>query len=228
MDGTHEMVDATIARRSRGYWLLVAVAMVVGLAGALGACEVPAKPAAGLFDSWKGNDADGAHAFATDAAVDALFATTWSAGSDWIFVTCDGAAGAQYCNWVNRVETTLILKVSSLSKKVTEVQFVPVDSGAAGRFFHSWRRNDSATALNYSTPEAAVQLFSLSYKASDHWLPEGCGGTAGALNCNWIDRLGNVITVHYSTVTKKVTSIHFEDCGCTPGAAAAPAGAGDD
>ena len=209
------------ARRRRPRRLLVAAAMAMALVGALAACDVPAKPAAGLFDSWKGNDADGARAFATDAAVDALFAATWSAGADWMFVDCDGAAGAQYCTWVNRVETTLTLKVNNLSKKVSEVSFTPLDSGVAGRFFHAWRRGDSSTALHDSTPQAAVQLFSIAYHASDHWLPQGCSGTAGALHCSWVDRLGNAITVDYQTSTKTVTSVHFEDCGCTPSAASA-------
>ncbi|MFN8018850.1 MAG: hypothetical protein U0P45_12095 [Acidimicrobiales bacterium] len=213
------MRAADASTRRRGAWAIAALAFATLFATALTACEVPAKPAGGLFDSWKGNDADGAHAFASDAAVDQLFTTAWSSSSDWTFITCNGTAGATYCTWVNRVETNLTMKVNNLAKQVTEVTFTPVSSGVAGRFVHAWRKGDSATAQKDATAAATFKLFSIAYKASAHWLPTSCTNVTGGIRCRWIDDPGNVITVHYDSATKKVTEVTFEDCGCTPATA---------
>ena len=191
-------------RRAALCGLLAAVALVAA------ACDVPAKPAGGLFDSWKGNDADGAHAFATDQAVDEIFVGhTYSAKAQWAFIKCEGAAGSDYCTWVNNTETSLVLKVVNQFQKVDDAKFVPLDSGVAGRFFHAWRTGNHTTAAQYGTATAVTQLYSATYSGSDHWTPMGCDHTAGSVYCSWENDAGHTTRLHVDVAGgNKVVSVH--------------------
>jgi hypothetical protein len=184
------------------------LALVAALAFVAAACDVPIKPAGGLFDSWKGNDADGAHSFATDAAVDQIFAKTYSAKSEWFFDKCEGTAGSTYCTWINNIETRLQMRVGNSSNKVVDVQFIALSSGISGRFFHAWRSGDHSAAANYGTATAVSQLYSRTYSASDHWTPQGCDGAAGSIYCTWSADDGRTIVTHFDNVeTHKVVSV---------------------
>lgn len=200
-------VHPRASHRGRARWI-GAAAMACGLILVAAACDVPAKPAAGLFDSWKGNDADGAHAFATNTAVDEIFAKTYRAKSGWFFSNCEGAAGSTYCTWINNVETTLILRVSNQAGVVSSAAFTPIESGVIGRFFHAWRDGNHTEAAKYGTATAVTQLYSATYSAAKHWVPDSCSGAAGSIYCTFRDDSGGTIRLHLDDVgTHKVVSV---------------------
>lgn len=57
-------------------------------------CATAEEAAMSLHDSWVGNDADGAHACATDAAVDKLFTTVNGPAAGEYFAGCSGGPPA--------------------------------------------------------------------------------------------------------------------------------------
>jgi peptidoglycan hydrolase-like protein with peptidoglycan-binding domain len=61
-----------------------------------------------VYDAWTRNDRDGARTEATAAAVDALFAQTWSESDGWTFEQCGTAAGTFACTWKRTGETLLL------------------------------------------------------------------------------------------------------------------------
>ena len=60
------------------------------------------------YDAWTRGDRTAAAAVAEPAAVDALFARTWSSADEWAFVNCQGAAGSVFCTWQRSGEELLI------------------------------------------------------------------------------------------------------------------------
>ena len=60
------------------------------------------------YDAWTRGDRVAAARFAEPAAVDALFARTWSSADGWAFVNCQGAAGSVFCTWQRPGEELLI------------------------------------------------------------------------------------------------------------------------
>ena len=204
----HTTTPSNLRQQRRTRRRAVAVGLIAALAMLAAACDVPAKPAGGLFDSWKGNDADGAHAFASDTAVDQIFAKPYSAKSEWFFNRCDGAAGSTYCTWINNIETRLQMRVANSQNKVNDVEYIALSSGVSGRFFHAWRVGSHAQAANYGTATAVTQLFSTTYHAADHWTPDGCEGAAGSIYCTWVADDGRTMVTHFDNVeTHKVVSV---------------------
>jgi hypothetical protein len=201
----------TLSTRRRGVAGLLAIAAALTLVAT--ACDVPVKPAGTLFQAWKDHDTAKAHTVAGNTAVSQIFAKTYKAGDQWLFISCNGAAGSTYCTWVNIVETSLVMRVANAADKVAEVHFNSLASGKAGHFFHDWRVGDKSNAANYATSTAINQLFNRTYKASDHWVPTGCDGTAGSLYCVWANDNADTLTLHYPTAdgaVHKVDSVVFE------------------
>jgi hypothetical protein len=60
------------------------------------------------YDAWTRGDRTAAAAVAEPAAVDTLFARTWSTADGWAFVNCQGAAGSVFCTWQRSGEELLI------------------------------------------------------------------------------------------------------------------------
>jgi hypothetical protein len=52
-----------------------------------------------MFSAWQAGNRDQAALNATPAAVDQLFAQTFSAGAGWSFQGADGAAGTIFSTW---------------------------------------------------------------------------------------------------------------------------------
>jgi len=182
--------------RRRSVLLVVAVALTALAAP----CDVPAPPAGSLFDAWKANDLAAANAVATPGAVAQLFGQPYSAGSGWMFVKCDGAAGSTYCTWVDKVENRLQLRINNMTNKVSEVQRIPVGSTVAGRVFHAWRMGTPDAATPDATAEAKAALFAKAYSSADHWLPSGCDGAAGHLYCTWTNDAAETIVLGVNNV----------------------------
>jgi hypothetical protein len=194
------MAGATTDRPRRRLRLGTALAALgAALALLAAACDVPVAPAGKLYDAWKANDPATAHTVATNTAVAQMFASPWKASTGWFFSTCQGAAGSTYCNWLTGREGRMTLRVDNASQKVVSVSRVPLDSSIAGAFFHDWRTGASAHALTYGTTSARNTLFAIAYHQSDHWLPDGCDGTAGALYCTWYDDHARNLTLKVST-----------------------------
>ena len=183
---------------------LVAVALVATLA----ACDVPAAPAGKLFDAWKTDHPSAATgAITTYSAKVQMFSEPYSASAQWVFITCDGAAGSLYCSWVNKVEGTLLLQVQNQTQKVINVSRIPLGNAPAGRVFHAWRVNSSSFAATYSGPGVVSTLFGKAYKSSVHWLPDGCEGAAGSTYCTWRSDANKSVILQVDNATQKVTHV---------------------
>ena len=52
-----------------------------------------------MFNSWEAHNRDQAGKNATPAAVNELFAQTFSSGDGWSFEGCQGALGHTFCSW---------------------------------------------------------------------------------------------------------------------------------
>ena len=188
------------ARRSPRRAAAVAVLLAVGIS-ILAACDVPATPAGKLFDAWKAGTPSAATAYATNTAKTQIFSQAYTTSAGWMFVKCEGAAGSTYCIWVNKLEGLLILRVDNASQKVTSVERRSLGSVEAGRVFHAWRLQDKPASVAYSTATARNTLFTIPFKSSDHWLPDGCEGAAGSLYCTWYRDSGASITLRVSNLT---------------------------
>lgn len=60
------------------------------------------------YDAWAAGDRDAAALVADPAAIDSLFARTWSEADGWVFLRCEGAAGSVFCVWQRPGEQLLI------------------------------------------------------------------------------------------------------------------------
>ena len=179
-----------------------------GLLVALAACDAPAAPAGKLFAAWKANDpAAATGAITTHAAKVQMFSEPYSASAQWTFITCDGAAGSTYCTWVNKIEGRLVLRVDNAAQQVTSVQRISLGNVAAGRVFHAWRVGSDGSASAYATPSAVTALWVHVYKASDHWLPDGCEGAAGSTYCTFTNDAAKTLVLRVDNATQKVVEI---------------------
>lgn len=179
-------------------------AAVLGLLLAFGAlvvaaCEAPDPPAAKLFDAWKaGKPSQATGEFTTYAAKQQMFSQAWTSTAQWTFVTCQGTAGATYCTWVNRIEGRLVLRVDHSLNKVSSVQRISLGNEAAGRLFHGWRIGNVEGSGGVASPSVKQQLAKLSYKSSDHWLPQGCVDDAAPyIDCTWVNDGGKTVEFRY-------------------------------
>lgn len=178
--------------------------LALGL-GLLTACEVPVTPAKQAFDAWKADDpAAATPSIISSTAKTALFSKTYHADVGWLFVGCQDVPGGSitYCTWVDKYENELIMGVTNSVQRVDSIQWIPLGSDVAGQVFHAWRMGDSSAAAPYATPTALWNLFSMTYRASDHWAPDGtCDGTAGSLYCTFRrpDSAGTIV-LRVSTV----------------------------
>jgi hypothetical protein len=78
------------------------------------------------YDAWTRGDRTAAAAVAEPAAVDTLFARTWSSADGWAFVNCQGAAGSVFCTWQRSGEEVLIKAPNAPGGlPVNEVTFRP-------------------------------------------------------------------------------------------------------
>ena len=59
----------------------------------------PQTAAQDVFSAWEANDRDQAAKNATPAAVNEIFAESFSPGDGWSFEDCQGAAGHTFCSW---------------------------------------------------------------------------------------------------------------------------------
>jgi peptidoglycan hydrolase-like protein with peptidoglycan-binding domain len=59
----------------------------------------PQTAAKGVFSAWEAHNRDQAARNATPAAVNQIFAKTFSAGEGWSFENCGAAAGTIFCTW---------------------------------------------------------------------------------------------------------------------------------
>ena len=66
--------------------------------GFLGAPD-PQSAAKDVFDAWEANSRGQASRNATPAAVNEVFAESFSSGACWSFERCEGAAGHTFCSW---------------------------------------------------------------------------------------------------------------------------------
>lgn len=76
------------------------------------------------FDAWVAGDRTAAARVAEPAAVDTLFARTWTQADSWTFTRCEGAAGSVFCIW-QRPGEELLIKAPNTSggAPVDSVQF---------------------------------------------------------------------------------------------------------
>ena len=197
--------DHTRGRHLRRATLgLVAVALVATLAG----CDVPAAPAGKLFNAWKAGDPSAATgAFTTHAAKVQMFSEPYSASAQWVFITCDGAAGSTYCSWVNKIEGTLLLQVQNETQQVLDVSRISLGNLPAGRVFHAWRVNSPSFAATYSGAGVVSTLFGKAYQSSVHWLPDGCEGAAGSTYCTWRSDANKSVILQVDNATQKVAHV---------------------
>ncbi len=175
-------------------------AAVLGLLLAFGAlvvaaCEAPDPPAAKLFDAWKaGKPSQATGEFTTYAAKQQIFSQAWTSTAQWAFVTCQGTAGATYCTWVNRIEGRLILRVDHSLNKVSSVQRISLGNESAGRLFHGWRIGNVEGSGGVASPQVKANLAKETYKASDHWLPQGCDSSNPPyVYCTWTNDAAKTI-----------------------------------
>ena len=191
------------ARRLSALGAVLAIGVVL-----LSACEVPDPPAAKLFDAWKSGSPSAATGdFTTYSAKQQMFSEAYSSSAQWVFITCDGAAGSTYCTWVNKVEGRLILRVDNASQKVTSVQRISLGNLAGGRAFHGWRVNSKSFSQGYGYPGVFDTLFTKPYKASDHWMPQGCVSDSFGQDCTWSNDAGKTIVLFVESNTQFVASV---------------------
>lgn len=192
-----------LPRRIAALGAVLAIGVVL-----LSACEVPDPPAAKLFDAWKANDpASATGAFTTHAAKVQMFSEPYSSSAQWTFIVCDGAAGSTYCTWVNKIEGKLILRVDNASQQVTSVQRISLGNLAAGRAFHGWRVNSKSFSASYGYPGVFDTLFTKAYKASDHWVPQGCVTDSDWQNCTWTNDGAKTLVLRVESNTQFVDNI---------------------
>ena len=191
-------MPAAIRHRPARRAALVGALLLLGSLVAA-ACEAPPDPpAAKLFDAWKaGKPSQATGAFTTSAAKTQMFSQPYTTTAQWLFVTCDGAAGSTYCTWVNRIEGRLVLRVDNASQKVTSVQRISLNNESAGRLFHGWRVGNVAGSGGVASPEVKASLAKVPYKVSDHWLPQGCVKGSLYINCTWTNDAGKTIVFQY-------------------------------
>jgi len=192
------MRPTTTPHPTRRRALLVGLLLAVGVV-ALAACEPPPDPpAAKLFDAWKaGKPSQATGDFTTYAAKQQMFSQAWTSSAQWAFITRDGAAGSTYCTWVNRLEGRLVLRVDNASQKVTSVQRISLGNESAGRLFHGWRIGDVAGSGGVASPSVKANLAKETYKASDHWLPQGCVSSSPYVDCTWTNDAGKTVVFTY-------------------------------
>jgi hypothetical protein len=80
-----------------------------------------------LFVAWQNADQTAAANVADPGAVGQIFARPYSAASQWVFQTCDPAAGSLYCTWNGANNAQLLMTVRTLTGglpvRVVMVQF---------------------------------------------------------------------------------------------------------
>jgi hypothetical protein len=59
----------------------------------------PQTAAKDVFNAWEAHDGDQAAKNATPAAVNEIFAESFSSGDGWSFEGCQGATGHTFCSW---------------------------------------------------------------------------------------------------------------------------------
>lgn len=62
-------------------------------------------------------------------AVSTLFARTWKASDNWMFASCEGAAGSTYCSWTRPGEQLVVRVRNDLAGppvRVLEAAFKPL------------------------------------------------------------------------------------------------------
>jgi len=199
--------DTPTRARSRRRPAALGLALLAAAALLVASCDAPDKPSGTLFDHWKAADKAHATETATPTAVNQLFAKPWASANGWFFSSCDGAAGSNYCTWIDNTEGRLVLKTTTQFQQVTSVQRIALGNINAGRFFHAWRQGKKANAAPYGTPAAANAMFSVAYDNTNHWEPAGCDSAAGTTYCNWYDDESNAIVLKVSNATGKVTGV---------------------
>jgi len=110
-DGTHIAIDGIFGPDTndavRAFQTLLGLSVdgIVGqqtwnyLVNGYLAAPDPQTAAQDVFNAWEANNRDRAARNATPAAVNEIFAESFSSGDDWSFEGCQGAAGHTFCSW---------------------------------------------------------------------------------------------------------------------------------